>query len=46
MEQAVTEIKNHTWRYAKKQMTWLSRYNDIIWVDSKKNTNILQVIGN
>ncbi len=46
MEQAVTEIKNHTWQYAKKQMTWLSRYNDIIWVDSKKNTNILQVIGN
>lgn len=35
IETAVTEIKNHTWQYAKKQITWLKRYNEIIWVERK-----------
>ena len=34
--QATTNIKNHTWQYAKKQLTWLKRYNEIKWVDRKK----------
>lgn len=42
--QAATFIKNHTWQYAKKQLTWLKRYNEIIWVDRKKTENILQVL--
>ncbi|MBR4176487.1 MAG: tRNA (adenosine(37)-N6)-dimethylallyltransferase MiaA [Bacteroidales bacterium] len=41
--QATTNIKNHTWQYAKKQLTWLKRYNEIKWVDRKKNDEILQV---
>ena len=31
LEQAVTDIKNHTWQYAKKQITWLKRDKSIIW---------------
>ena len=36
LEQAVREIKNHTWQYAKKQMTWLKRYEEIHWLDCEK----------
>ncbi len=43
LQQAVTNIKNHTWQYAKKQITWLKRYDEINWVDRKKTENILQV---
>ena len=32
LEQALTNIKNHTWQYAKKQTTWLKRYKDIRWI--------------
>ena len=41
--QATTNIKNHTWQYAKKQQTWLKRYDEIKWVDRKKIDEILQV---
>ena len=32
MDEAVTRIKNNTWHYAKKQITWLKRYDDIAWL--------------
>lgn len=37
LQQAVTDIKNHTWQYAKKQISWLARYNDISWQDIHEN---------
>lgn len=37
LQQAVTDIKNHTWQYAKKQISWFARYNDISWQDIHKN---------
>ena len=43
LEQAITEIKNHTWQYAKKQITWLKRYDEISWVDRNCFENFLQV---
>ena len=43
MEDAVTEIKNHTWQYAKKQLTWLKRYKEIHWVEAKNISEIMQV---
>lgn len=43
IQQAATLIKNHTWQYAKKQLTWLKRYNEIIWVNRKKTDKIMQV---
>lgn len=45
LEQAVSDIKNHTWQYAKKQMTWLKRYPEIIWRDNKNFSEILQLIS-
>lgn len=41
--QATTNIKNHTWQYAKKQLTWLKRYDEIKWVGRKKIDEIMQV---
>lgn len=38
LSEALTNIKNHTWQYAKKQMTWLKRYPDITWIDADKNS--------
>ncbi len=43
LEQAITEIKNHTWQYAKKQITWLKRYDEISWVDRNNFEDFLQV---
>lgn len=37
LQQAVTDIKNHTWQYAKKQISWFARYNDISWKDIHEN---------
>lgn len=37
LQQAVTDIKNHTWQYAKKQISWIARYNDISWQDIHEN---------
>lgn len=45
-QQAIEEIKNHTWQYARKQMTWLKRYNEIRWVDKKNFDFFLQVLNN
>lgn len=33
LDQAITNIKNHTWQYAKKQLTWLKRYKNIECID-------------
>lgn len=34
LSEAITNIKNHTWQYAKKQITWLKRYKDNIkWIE-------------
>lgn len=34
LDQALTNIKNHTWQYAKKQLTWLKRYDNIQWINA------------
>lgn len=38
LDQALTNIKNHTWQYAKKQLTWLRRYKDIQWIEATNST--------
>lgn len=40
-DESIRDIKVHTWRYAKKQMTWLKRYSEITWCE---NNNINQVV--
>lgn len=37
LQQAVTDIKNHTWQYAKKQISWFARYSNISWQDIHEN---------
>lgn len=43
LDHAVADIKTHTRRYAKRQMTWLQRYTDIHWFGREKISEILQV---
>jgi len=33
-EQAIIDIKTHSRRYAKRQVTWLKRYDDFEWIES------------
>ena len=33
LEQAITDIKTHSRRYAKRQITWFKRYDDFKWID-------------
>lgn len=35
LEQAITNIKTNTRRYAKRQMTWLRREQDLTWTDGR-----------
>lgn len=35
LEEAVEQIKIHTRQYAKRQMTWLRRDDDYIWIDAE-----------
>lgn len=44
LEKAVADIKTHTWQYAKKQLTWLRRYNDMVWLDRANFQHSLQVL--
>lgn len=39
LDEAVTSIKNHTWQYAKKQLTWLKKYDNIQWIEATDSTH-------
>ena len=43
LAQAVTDIKTHSRRYAKRQITWLQRYQDIQWFERGNVEDILKV---
>ena len=49
LQQAVENIKTNTRRYAKRQMTWFRRYNDINWINITPETDTLhralEIIG-
>ncbi|MER3376785.1 MAG: tRNA (adenosine(37)-N6)-dimethylallyltransferase MiaA [Allomuricauda sp.] len=38
LDVAVSEIKKNTRRFAKRQLTWLRKNDNILWVDHKTNT--------
>lgn len=42
--EAINEIKKNTRRYAKRQMTWFRRYNDITWCRAKEEKKIIEII--
>lgn len=41
---AVKAIKHNTWRYAKKQITWLKRYPEIFWTEKENFSQLLQFL--
>ncbi len=43
-ETCVEKIKTNTRRYAKRQITWLKRYENIAWFDTNKHNEINQYI--
>lgn len=43
-EVAIEKIKQHTRNYAKRQMTWLRRYNDIIALNPYGETTLLEQV--
>lgn len=44
LEQAIADIKTHTWQYAKKQLTWLRRDGEVSWVD-RGEASALAIVG-
>lgn len=43
LEQAIDKVKQHTRNYAKRQLTWLRKQEDVLWVAPKENvTNIIE----
>ena len=47
LEDAVEEIKKNTRRFAKRQLTWLRKNQDILWVDYNSEPNqIIELVTN
>lgn len=46
LEEAVDKIKINSRRYAKRQITWFKKDNDIKWFESGQNTRIIEYIRN
>ncbi len=46
LQQAIEDIKTNTRRYAKRQMTWFRKDEDIIWVEANNNINWKCLIEN
>lgn len=44
LEQAITDIKTNTRRYAKRQLTWLKRDQDYYWLAPDSNEEIIELI--
>jgi len=41
LETCIEEIKKNTRRYAKRQLTWLNRNNDLLWLDNKSKAEVI-----
>jgi tRNA dimethylallyltransferase len=41
LTEAIDKIKVNSRRYAKRQLTWFSRYDDICWFDADKTEDII-----
>ena len=46
---ALDQIKQHTRNYAKRQLTWLNRYDDLVWLDPNSiktpNEQVIETIN-
>ncbi len=45
-EQALTDLKTNTRRYAKRQLTWFKRDPDYVWVHPNEISKVLEIIRN
>ena len=43
-EEAINLIKRNTRRYAKRQMTWFKKLNDVHWIEKADDTKMLEII--
>lgn len=46
LDEAIEQIKMNSRRYAKRQLTWFRRNNDIIWIDPRNNDNVVTALEN
>lgn len=46
MDEAITQVKNHSRAYARKQLTWFRRYKDAHWFSPDQVDEIIRVINN
>jgi tRNA dimethylallyltransferase len=46
LDLAIEKIKTNTRRYAKRQLTWFKRDNEINWFHPKEKKKILDLLGN
>ncbi len=44
IEQAIEDIKTHTRRYAKRQLTWFKKNKNINWIQIDKNDEIIEQV--
>lgn len=44
LDEAITQIKQNTRRYAKRQLTWFRRHQDAIWIDFDTNEIMVESI--
>jgi len=44
-EDAINLIKRNTRRYAKRQMTWFKKFNDIHWIEKADDAKMLEIIS-
>lgn len=45
LEQAIDKIKQHSRNYAKRQLTWIKKYEEVQWVSRSESDKIIQLIG-
>lgn len=46
LEESIQEIKNHTRKYARQQITWFRKYDDMTWFSQEKKQEIIDYIDN
>lgn len=46
LAEAIDMINKNTWHYARRQMTWFKRNQNIHWIADNKKTKLMQIIKN
>lgn len=46
LDEAIYVLKRDTRHYAKRQLTWFNRMEDVTWIDIDQNSNLTEIIKN